>query len=159
MGEATGAQVLRSDVVRKELAGLPADAPAGAPFEKGIYNAENTTSVYDELLRRAEHALRRGEIVVLDASWDAEAHRAAARALAAETASALVELRCVAPPDVAVARITARAAAGGDASDADAGIANAIAATSDPWPTSTALDTAVEPAAVVAAALAHVGPW
>jgi aminoglycoside phosphotransferase family enzyme/predicted kinase len=159
MGEATGAQVLRSDVVRKELAGLPADAPAGAPFEKGIYTAGHTTSVYDELLRRAEHALRRGEIVVLDASWNAEAHRAAARALAAETASDLVELRCVAPRDVAVARITARAAAGGDPSDADAGIAKAIAATSDPWPTSTALDTAVEPADVVAAALAHFGPW
>ena len=58
-----------------------------------------TTAVYAELLRRAEHALRRGEMVVLDASWTDDAHRADAHRIADETAADLIELRCVAPAD------------------------------------------------------------
>jgi hypothetical protein len=159
IGRATGARVLRSDEVRKELVGLAPDQPAGAAFQQGIYRAESTAAVYAELLRRAGAALRHGELVVLDASWTDEASRADARALADEAASDLVELRCVAPADVTAARLADRAAAGGDASDADAAVAAAMAARSDPWPSSTELDATDEPAAVTAAALVHVGPW
>ena len=113
--------------------------------------------MYRELLRRARHALSRGEIVVLDASWTDEAARADARRVADETASDLVEMRCVAPAEIAADRLASRAAAGGDASDADAAIATAMAATADPWPASIALDTVAEPADVLRAALSHIG--
>jgi predicted kinase len=158
IGDATGAVVLRSDVVRKELAGLAPDQPAGADYQHGIYTPEATTAMYHELLRRAEHALCHGELVVLDASWTDDARRGDARRVADDTASDLVELRCVAPADIAAARITARAAAGGDASDADRAVAAQMAATADPWPTSVALDTVADPEDVLQAALAHVGP-
>ncbi len=158
LGEATGALVLRSDVVRKELAGLAADQPAAAPFGEGIYAASATADTYRELLARAEDALHSGENVVLDASWTDEARRLEARRVADATASDLVELRCVAPPDVVAERITVRAAAGGDASDADTAIAAAMAAKADVWPSSVAIDTAAEPAAVVEVAQRVVGP-
>jgi aminoglycoside phosphotransferase family enzyme/predicted kinase len=158
LGEATGALVLRSDVVRKALAGLPADRPAAAAFGEGIYSAAATAAAYEELVARAERALGMGETVVLDASWTDEAHRAEARRVAEATASDIVELRCVAPREVAAERLAARAAAGGDASDADAAIAAAMAAMADPWPTSVAIDSVAEAPAVVQAALAHVGP-
>ena len=95
---------------------------------------------------------------MLDASWTDEAVRADARRVADETASDLIELRCVAPADITAARMAARAAAGGDASDADAAIATAMAATADPWPTSVALDTVAEPEDVLREAVSHVGP-
>jgi uncharacterized protein len=158
VGEATGALVVRSDVVRKELAGIRPDQRAAAEFGEGIYSAATTTAAYQELLARADRALRMGVTTVLDASWTDESQRADARALAAATASDLVELRCVAPPGVVAERIAARAAAGGDASDADSAIGAAMAAVADPWPTSVAVDTVAEPTAVLAAALGHVGP-
>jgi uncharacterized protein len=158
IGEVSGAVVLRSDVARKGFAGLAPDQWAGAGYGRGIYTPDTTAAVYGELMRRAEHALRRGEIVVLDASWTDEAVRADARRVAEETASDVIELRCVAPAEVAAARLTARAAAGGDASDADATIAAAMAAIADPWPESIALDTVADPGDVLQAALSHIGP-
>jgi aminoglycoside phosphotransferase family enzyme/predicted kinase len=158
LGEATGAVVLRSDVVRKELAGLPPDQPAGAPFGEGIYTAAATAATYRELLTRAADALGMGQTVVLDASWSDEERRADARRVAEATASDVVELRCAAPAEVAAERIASRAAAGGDASDADAAIASAMEAVADPWPASTTVDTVAAPVSAVQAALRHVGP-
>ncbi|WP_343947317.1 AAA family ATPase, partial [Pseudonocardia zijingensis] len=77
-----GAVVLSSDRIRKELAGLAPSTPAGAGFRKGIYTPEHTEELYSELLHRAEQLLGRGESVVLDASWTAAPHRAAAAEIA-----------------------------------------------------------------------------
>jgi uncharacterized protein len=158
LADAAGAVVLRSDVVRKELAGIPAEQPAGAPFGQGMYGEAAREATYRELLARAERSLGLGQTVVIDASWTAEPRRAEARRLAEATASDLVELRCVAPPAVAAERLTARAAAGSDPSDADGDIAAAMAAVADPWPTSITVDTAMAPETVVQAALGHLGP-
>ena len=76
-----GWALLRSDEVRKELAGLSPLEPAGAaPFE-GIYTPAFTAEVYGELLRRAELALGWGDSVVLDATWLDPEQRDAASAL------------------------------------------------------------------------------
>lgn len=156
LGDALGALVLRSDVVRKELAGLSSEQPAAAPYGEGIYAPTWTDATYQELLHRARHSLHRGESVVLDASWSDERHRVDARQVAAETVSDLVELRCVAPPDVVAARLAERAAEGGDASDADRDIANAMSARAHPWPTSVTIDTTPDPHTVLDAALGHL---
>jgi uncharacterized protein len=156
LGERLSATVLRSDVIRKELAGLDALTPAGAPVGAGIYDAASTEATYAELLRRAEVALRRGEVVVLDATWSSHRHREAAAALARNTAADLVELRCEAPRETVVARLAARRLGGGDASDADEEVARAMAATFDAWPSSTVITTAAAPPQVLAAALQHV---
>lgn len=152
LGETLGAVVLRSDVVRKELAGLAPDESGAAAFEEGIYRPEVTAATYDELLRRAESALGLGESVVLDASWSDAEQRQRARLVADATASDLVELRCALPTEVAAERMRARALHGGDPSDADAVIAAAMAAVADPWPTATALDTEPGPEDVLRAA-------
>jgi aminoglycoside phosphotransferase family enzyme/predicted kinase len=158
LAEITGSTVIRSDVVRKELAGLATDARAGAPFGEGIYGAASTEATYAEMVARAEHPLRHGETVILDASWSDDARRAEARRLVDATASDLVELRCVTPPEVAAERLAARAAAGEDAADADATIADAMRAVADPWPTATVIDTGADRDAVVVDAARHVGP-
>ena len=75
---------LSSDVVRKELAGLPPTEPCAAPYGKGPYSAEMTRRTYATLLERAGRWLRRGRPVVLDATFGRPA--AAGRAPAARAA-------------------------------------------------------------------------
>lgn len=148
------APVLRADVIRKELAGMSPAHSAAAPFGEGIYTAESTVAVYEEMLGRAREALEMGSTVVLDASWTDERRRRDARALAEATTSDLVELRCVAPADVVARRITSRTAAGGDPSDADVETGLAMAAAADPWHESVEIDTEALPEEVVRRALA-----
>ena len=157
LGDALGGTVLRSDAVRKELAGLPPDRPAPAGFGEGIYGPEATARTYEELLGRAATALALGELVVLDASWSDAGWRARARQLAEESFADLFELRCEAPPEVAAARMRERASEGGDPSDATPEIASLMAASHAPWPSAKVVDTGGEPGNALASALEHVG--
>src|SRR5262249_36109920 len=68
LAERAGFTVIRSDVVRKELAGLPAEEPARASLDEGIYTPAWTARTHAECLRRAEHALFEGKRVLVDAS-------------------------------------------------------------------------------------------
>ncbi len=145
LGEALGAAVLRSDVVRKELAGVAPGRSAAAPFGEGIYSPEHTQATYHELLRRARLALGMGEAVVLDASWADPAIRVEARRVAEETFSDLAEIVCVTPPTVAGARMRRRAGAAHDPSDADVEVAAAMARSFAPWPEAAEVDTTGRP--------------
>ena len=156
VGDALGATVLRSDEVRKELAGLPADQHAPAAFGQGLYSPTVTADTYGALMARAEVALAMGETVVLDASWSEERWRALARAAAGRVHADVVELRCDVPADVAAERIRARAAAGADPSDATPAVAAAMAATADPWPGATTIPTGGDPAHSASDALAAI---
>lgn len=156
LGRALGARVLRSDVVRKRQARIPAGVGAPAPWQEGIYHPDATARVYDDLVAEAGPLLSHGETVVLDASWASAAARRAARHTAAVRAADLVELRCELPPEVADTRMEERRRAGGDPSDAGPAIARAIRALADPWPEAEAIATLAPPDAVLGAALALV---
>ena len=153
LGHALGARVLRSDVVRKRLARIPAGVGASAPWEEGIYHPDTTARVYDDLLAEAGPLLAQGETVILDASWSSAATRRAARHTSAVRAADLVELRCELPPDVADARMEQRRRAGRDPSDAGPAIAHAMRAAADPWPEASPVGTLPPPDAVLGAAL------
>ncbi|GAA5104563.1 AAA family ATPase [Haloechinothrix salitolerans] len=148
-----GAVLLSSDRLRKELAGRNPTDSAASSYGGGIYALEHTERTYDEMLWRARALLARGETVVLDASWHRQPHRDAARAVADETRSELVQLRCYAPTDVTAERMRRRT---GSASDADADIAMEMAARTDPWPDAIALDTVKAPSVTAAEALRAV---
>lgn len=140
-----GWSLLRSDEVRKDVAGLAHDARTTAAFGRGLYDDDATSATYHELLTRAEVLLEHGEPVVLDASWTDPERRDDAAALAARTDSELLELRCEAPLDVATARIAARAQAGADASDATVAVLEEMAQHAAPWPSAAPVDTARDP--------------
>ena len=158
LGEARGWAVLRSDVVRKELAGLPPGTPAPAAPGGGIYSPGHTGATYTALRERAGALLGMGESVVLDASWTDPAERDAAERLGDSLSADVVALRCDCPPHVAAARIGLRRAEGGDASDADAAVAAALRAAAGPWPDAVDVDTSAGAAGALGAALALVGP-
>jgi len=110
------------------------------------------------VLARARSALQLGESVIVDASWSQPQLRAAARALADETASELVELCCSVPEPVALHRVAARQFAGFDASDAGPEVAIRMRGTFAPWPTATVIDTTGPARQALDAALQCVRP-
>jgi hypothetical protein len=131
LADRLGAVLLSSDRLRKELAGIPPESAAAAPYERGIYAPEWTERTYAELVARAGTLLGRGESVVLDASWIRARHRDLARDVAAGAYSTLVPLRCVAAEETASGRLRDR---GHSVSDADERVAAAMAARVEPWP-------------------------
>jgi len=158
LSDATGWTVLRSDEVRKDLAGLAHKPSAHESFGHGIYSSEMTDQTYEELIRRARRLLALGESVVLDASWLNSRHRESAASVALETHSDIYELRCTLEAKCARDRMRLRARGGMDASDADERIAAAMAVNVDRWPKAVEISTGDEPAACVARALGVVRP-
>jgi predicted kinase len=75
LGGQAGFVVVRSDEVRKELAGVPPTARPPGGFDEGIYSPEWTERTYAECLRRAEALLFEGRRVVIDAGFREEARR------------------------------------------------------------------------------------
>ncbi len=157
IAEVTGWLVLRSDEVRKELAGLASSSDAAAPLDEGLYTSEWTERTYETLCERARGLLTSGRSVVLDASWGTQRWRVMATNVAVETSSELIALRCDAPVDLAMQRAKRRSVDHRDASDADAAIAAAGAARYKPWPEAHALDTTTQPTVVVRDARSHIG--
>jgi aminoglycoside phosphotransferase family enzyme/predicted kinase len=141
IGDRMGWPVLRSDELRKGLAGLDPLTPSPAAYGEGIYAPATSDATYAELLRRASRLLARGETVLLDASFSTARRREDAAALAGESWADLIELCCELPADVASARLRRRIAEECDASDATPDLAAKMATTFDAWPSATRLST------------------
>ncbi|MBO0709270.1 MAG: AAA family ATPase, partial [Candidatus Dormibacteraeota bacterium] len=107
LGESAGLVVLRSDEIRKDLAGVPHTTSLGDRAETW-YAPDATAATYAELLRRARVKLEQGESVVLDASWSDARRREEAAELGRQTSSDLLQLRCQVPAAIADARLRAR---------------------------------------------------
>ena len=120
------AVVLRSDLRRKQLAGLRPTARAAAPFEAGIYDADLTDRTYAGLLHSASNALTEGRTVVVDASFTRRARRRPFLQLAASAGAPLVVVHVQVPHEVAAARLAARQDDRDEVSDADLAVYHAI---------------------------------
>ncbi len=156
IGRSLGIEVMRSDVIRKELHGLDPSTSAAAPFGAGIYEPSSTTGTYAELMHQARQQLELGRSVVIDASFVDPNHRIAARTLASEAHSHITELRCTIPSETAAKRIRVRRARGTDASDADPHVAAMMTADSVTWPEATVVSTQDDEVLVLARTLAHL---
>jgi aminoglycoside phosphotransferase family enzyme/predicted kinase len=148
--------VLRSDVIRKELAGIPERRHAPAAYGDGIYDAPSRQRTYDELFRRARVALGLGQSVIIDASFNDVGQRLAAEDIANATSGTLIALECHAPIDVVAGRLSSRSGKGDDASDADFAISRAMSTDSKAWPAAISLDTSRELTLVVGDALSAI---
>ncbi|MDW8032976.1 MAG: AAA family ATPase [Aquificaceae bacterium] len=74
-----GFEWLRSDKLRKEMAGINIDQKLSLGYGEGIYAPEWTRKVYGEMLRRAEEMVKDGKDVVLDATFLEEWQRSLVR--------------------------------------------------------------------------------
>lgn len=137
----SGAIHIRSDAVRKHLAGVSLDAAPGAPAA-GLYAPAQTAQTYARLAELAVAALRAGFPVVLDARYPTLTLRAEALRAAKEAGVPARIVVCAAPRDDLAARIQGRA---GDISDATAALLDRQEAEAEPPAASEAyVMTAVE---------------
>jgi aminoglycoside phosphotransferase family enzyme/predicted kinase len=102
---------IRSDVERKRLHGLPADADSGGT----IYGPAATLRTYAHLAELAEHALHAGWSVIVDAAFLRRAERASFARLAASLGADFAILAPEASPETCASRLAVRK---GDASEA-----------------------------------------
>lgn len=109
------------------------------------YTDAARAAAYGDLLARASDTLAMGRSVVLDATWQTAAMRSRAAQVAAGVAADLVALRCDAPEPERARRIEARLARGGSDSEATVEVGRLLAATEDPWPGASRVDTSGPP--------------
>jgi aminoglycoside phosphotransferase family enzyme/predicted kinase len=143
---APGAVLLRTDVMRKELAGVAFEDRLGSSH----YTPERAREVYAALFARAASILRAGRSVVLDAVFLRDDERARAAALARETGARFEGIWLELDPSLAAARIAGRQ---GDASDATPAVLEMqLAAKPQAVPGWRVIDSRGEPSQVLARA-------
>jgi aminoglycoside phosphotransferase family enzyme/predicted kinase len=116
LAAALGVEIISSDMVRKELAGIEATSRTGA--EAGIYSSEWTERTYAEMRGRGGKALDDARPVLLDATFLDSGQRERAAELARERGVPFVLLETVTDEDVVLQRLEARSAQGDAVSDA-----------------------------------------
>lgn len=115
IGPAPGAIVVRTDIIRKQLAGVAETErlPASA------YTLEMRDKVYDTFYATAKRVIATGHAAIADAVFSKPRERGMIEAIAREAGVDFHGLWLEAEPDILIERVTQRR---GDASDADAGV-------------------------------------
>ncbi len=112
-----GIQV-RSDAVRKQLAGMSLQQRDASAYAQGIYHPHMTQRVYASMLQHARVITGSGRWAILDATYPTPAHRNSAGEMAQALGLPYAILHCSAPRAELLRRLAARSAAGTDVSDA-----------------------------------------
>lgn len=120
LGRKPGAIHVRSDIVRKHIAGVGATTR----LSQAMYEPGPSSAVYRTLARLAGRALGAGQVVIADATYQQPSHRTDIATVARDAKAAFKGLWLDAPLALRTDRIAARR---GDASDAT----EAVAATQD----------------------------
>jgi predicted kinase len=122
VGSVIGARVIAADVERKRLAGLVLTQRTPDERRDEVYSVATSDRVYRQLLDDAEHELRAGRPVVLDATYLTRLRRQPALDLAARRGVPALLLWCVLGDAEASLRLSARAAQGWTISDGDSAV-------------------------------------
>ncbi len=130
--ERVGAVRIRSDVERKRLFGLPANARTAAEGSGMLYGAAAGEATYARLFELAAPVLAGGFCAVLDATFLQRQQRDAARRFAAEQGVRLIILDFDVDPATLRERVRQRRARGADASDADLPVLEAQLRSAEP---------------------------
>ena len=116
LAEAADFCVIRSDEVRKELAGIPTQMKTPKEVRLSLYSPDWNARTYSECMRRAESLLWEGKRVIVDATFREQKDRTAFQEMAVRWGVPAGLLVCQAEPEIVRSRLDARR---GDASDAD----------------------------------------
>ena len=108
VAERNGWALVSSDVVRKELAGIPATQHEYVEWGEGIYSSEFSGKTYKRMNELAEQLLREGRSVVMDACYGKRSQRADTHALARGMNAEFTCIELVCPENEIKRRLTAR---------------------------------------------------
>jgi hypothetical protein len=143
LGGSLGAIRLRSDVERKRLHGLAAQARSGSKVGAGLYAAQATAATYQRLAELAGALLPSGFPVIVDAAFLRRSYRDLFRKLARSAGARFVIAACEAPLAELRRRVRSSERTSRDASEATLAVLERQIATRE------ALTPAVRAAAVV----------
>ena len=117
LGERHAIEVVRSDVVRKELLGLDPLDRRHVPYGAGEYAPAVTERTYWAMMERAEKLLGEGHSVILDASFMTRQHRRWAVEAARRAGVPFLLLECRSSDEVIRRRLHRRAEKNASVSD------------------------------------------
>ncbi len=117
LGESCALEMVRSDVVRKELLGIESTERRWVAFNSAEYAPAITERTYDAMLERAEDLLVAGHSVILDGCFIKREQRAGAVELARRLQVPILVLECRTSEAVIRERLERRAAKNGTVSD------------------------------------------
>ncbi len=112
-----GAEIIRSDVLRKEMLHLAPASRQHDAFGQGIYTEEISRQIYREALQRASALIRGGKTVIIDASYKKRRERKAVRDQAWRLGANFFVLECLCPEEIVKVRLRERQEDKGEASD------------------------------------------
>lgn len=108
LAERLGADVIRSDVLRKELLQIAPTEKHHESFGQGIYAVDVSRKTYEKAVHLASEKIRQGKPVIIDASFRNRADRALAVNLAQRLQVPVYIIECVCPDDLVKARLEKR---------------------------------------------------
>ena len=117
LGERFAFELVRSDVIRKELLGLDPYERKWDEFGAGAYSSDITGHTYTTMVQRADVLLAAGSSVVLDGCFTKRSQRAAAIELSRRRGVPLLVLECQTPESVVRERLDGRSSKGRAVSD------------------------------------------
>ncbi len=117
LAKRTGFHLIRSDEVRKALAGVEKGGHRYETFGEGIYSEKFFDVTYDALFEKTLKLLKKGGGVILDASFKRVCYRLCAREVAERFGADFLLIECRCPDEVVKGRLKERASEGTDASD------------------------------------------
>jgi aminoglycoside phosphotransferase family enzyme/predicted kinase len=103
-----GLEQVKSDAVRKQIAGIPATERCLDKFNEGIYAADYTKKTYLRMQETADSALASGHSIILDASFSKRGDRENLRQLAEKTKAGFFIINTICPDEVAKNRLDSR---------------------------------------------------
>jgi len=102
------AHQINTDVVRKELAGIDKFERHHDKLNTGLYDPKNVDFTYEKVIEKASNLLKKGENVVLDATFQKKKYREMVRNIAEKNHVKLVIIYCTCPDEVVKKRLEQR---------------------------------------------------
>jgi hypothetical protein len=112
-----GAEILRTDVIRKEMLGISPSEHRLVDFGEGIYSDDISKKVYEQALEEALKILAEGRSVIIDASHKKHAQRAKAFDAAGKVHADFYVVECVCAEEIIKQRLEVRASDSKEPSD------------------------------------------
>lgn len=113
----TGISIIRSDVIRKQLAQIEEDDHRLNNFGEGIYSEVFFNLTYTTMFNMASEILQKGKSVLIDASFKKRKYREQAKKLALKYRVPFLIIECKCSGETVKNRLLKRSAKGGDPSD------------------------------------------
>jgi len=112
-----GADIIRTDILRKELFDMKPTERRYEDFGKGIYSDDISRLIYDKTYELAAQKIHQGKPVIIDASFKKRRERQKAMEMAKKLGIRFYILECVCPDEITRQRLQKRVRENDNASD------------------------------------------